>query len=147
MMTIEQLFTQIDIARQHSDEAADLVLRRFIRGRSHLPRPRPEMPTSNFGPRKELTELRPRHLLMVEEYGVAETYNRHELGQYFLTNWNRLFGTLRRSKAMEVPSDQLRKEMMVSRLLDLIEMRRSEYADERSEDQSNPVSGRMYAAA
>jgi hypothetical protein len=33
---------------------------------------------------------------------------------------------------MEVPSDQLRKELMISRLLDLIEMRRSEYADERS---------------
>jgi hypothetical protein len=77
-------------------------------------------------------ELRPRHLLMVEEYGVAETYNRDELGQYFLTNWNRLFGTLRRSKALEVPSDQLRKEIMISRLLDLIEMRGAEYADERS---------------
>jgi hypothetical protein len=132
MISIEQLFTQIGIARQHGDEAAALVLRRFIRGRSTLPRPRPVMPTFNFGPRKEFTELRPRHLLMVEEYGIAETYNRDELGRYFLTNWNRLFGTLRRSKAMEVPSDQLRKEMMISRLLDLIEMRRAEYADERS---------------
>ena len=29
------------------------------------------------------------------------------------------------------PSDQFRKELMVSRLLDLIEMRRAEYAEER----------------
>jgi hypothetical protein len=133
MMSIEQLFTQIDIARQHGgDESAALVLRRFIRGRSHLPRPRPVMPTFNFGPRKEFTELRPRHLHVVEEYGIAETYNRNELGQYFVTNWNRLFGTLRRSEAMEVPSDLGRKERMISRLLNLIEMRRDEYSAERA---------------
>ena len=88
------------------------------------------MPTFNFGRRRSLTELRPRHLLMVEEYGHRLDYDRDELGRYFLSNWNRLFGTIRRSKALEVKSDQLRKEMMVSRLLNLIEDRRAEYTDE-----------------
>jgi hypothetical protein len=34
---------------------------------------------------------------------------------------------------LEVPSDALRKAIMITRLLDLIEMRRAEYAAERSE--------------
>ena len=58
--------------------------------------------------------------------------DRGELGEYFITNWNRLFGTIRRSKALEETSDQLRKRFMIYRLLDLIEMRRAEYADERA---------------
>jgi hypothetical protein len=59
-------------------------------------------------------------------------YDRNALGEYFLANWYRLFGPLRKSKALEVPSDQFRKELMVSRLLDLIEGRRAEYAEERA---------------
>jgi hypothetical protein len=89
-----------------------------------------KMPVFNFGKRTELRELRPRHLLMVEEYGIAPTYDRETLGDYFLVHWNRLFGTLRRSKALKVPSDRLRKILMVDRLLDLIEGRRAEYAAE-----------------
>jgi hypothetical protein len=90
-------------------------------------------PTFNFGPRTELTELRPRHLLMVEEYRfVQHGYDRDALGEFFLANWYPLFGPLRRSKALEVSSDQFRKELMVSRLLDLIEMRRDEYDEERA---------------
>jgi hypothetical protein len=73
----------------------------------------------------------PRHLHMVEEYGFRSDYDRDALGEYFLANWYRLFGPLRESKALEVPSDQIRKELMVSRLLDLIEMR-AEYATERA---------------
>jgi hypothetical protein len=83
-------------------------------------------------PREHFTQFRDRHLLMVEEYGFRPDYNRDELQKYFLTSWNRLFGTLRKSKALEVPSDQFRKEIMVERLLRLIEMRRAEYADERA---------------
>jgi hypothetical protein len=94
---------------------------------------RPAMPSFNFGPRTELTELRPRHLLMVEEYGFdVHGFDRNALGDYFLANWYRMFGPLRRSNALEVPSDSQRKEIMVSRLPDLIEMRRAEYAAERS---------------
>jgi hypothetical protein len=98
-----------------------------------MTKPRPEMPPFNFGLRESLMELRPRHLLMVEEYGHTEVgYNRDALHDYFLLHWNRLFGTLRRSKAVEVPSDQLRKEVMIARLLDLIEGRQAEYREERS---------------
>lgn len=70
---------------------------------------------------------------MVEEHGFEEYgYNRDDLREYFLANWNRLFGTLRKSKAVEVPSDAHRKEIMIAQLLALIEMRRDEYAAERA---------------
>jgi hypothetical protein len=42
------------------------------------------------------------------------------------------YSVLRRSKALEVPSDQLHKELMVAQLPDLIEGRRQEYANERA---------------
>jgi hypothetical protein len=131
MTTLDLLWSQIDIARQQNDETAGLVLRRFIRSRSQTKRPRPEMGAFRRK-RESFMQLRDRHLLMVEEYGCRPDYDRDELREYFVTNWNRLFGTLRRSKALEVPSDRLRKEFMISRLLDLIEMRRAEYARERS---------------
>jgi hypothetical protein len=121
-------------APSHEDRMA--ILERFKATRAHLPRQRPTMPTFDWRPRKALTELRPRHLHMVEEYGFRRDYDRNALGGYFRANWYRLFGALRKSKALEVPSDQLRKELMVSRLLDLIEGRRAEYADERSEKSS-----------
>jgi hypothetical protein len=114
----------------HEDRMA--VMERFKATRAHLPRHRPTMPSFDWGPRTALTELRPRHLHMVEEYGFRRDYDRNALGDYFTVNWHRLFGAVRKSKALEVPSDQFRKELMVSRLLDLIEMRRAEYADERA---------------
>ena len=52
--------------------------------------------------------------------------------EYFSSNWYRLFGALRKSKAHEVPSDALRKLIMNHWLLDLIEIRRDEYAAERA---------------
>ena len=128
---LEIFWEQIDMARKTGDDT-ELILRRFSRARASEPKPRPKMHTFNFGGRKHFMELRPRHLHMVEEYGFGPDYDRDELRTYFLTNWNRLFGTIRKSKAMEVPSDQLRKELMVEQLLELIEMRRAEYADERA---------------
>jgi hypothetical protein len=68
-----------------------------------LPRHRPTMPTFDWRRRKALTELRPRHLHMVEEYGFRREYGRDALGEYFLANWYRLFGALRRSKAVRCP--------------------------------------------
>jgi hypothetical protein len=116
-------------------EGVQRLLHRWKVQRERRPKkefPPPKMPPFNFGPRTSLTELRPRHLLMVEEYGHQLEYDRDALRDYFLDNWYRLFGPLRKSKALEVPSDQFRKELMVSRLLDLIEMRRKEYANERA---------------
>jgi hypothetical protein len=114
-----------------SHEARLAAMERFKASLARLPREWPTMPAFDLGPRKAQTELRPRHLHMVEEYGFRSDYDRDALGEYFLANWYRLFGPLRESKALEVPSDQIRKELMVSRLLDLIEMR-AEYATERA---------------
>ena len=119
---LEIFWEQIDIARQNGDDdAATMALRRFSRARSEQVKPRPKMHTFNFGRRTHFMELRPRHLLMVEEYGFGPDYDRAELRTYFLANWNRLFGTIRKSKAHEVPSDQLRKELMVEQVLELID--------------------------
>lgn len=38
---------------------------------------------------------------MVEEYGHQREYDRDALRDYFLDNWYRLFGPLRKSKALE----------------------------------------------
>jgi hypothetical protein len=76
--------------------------------------------------------LRPRHLIWVEELGIAESYNRDDQYEYFMKHYNRLFGPLRRPKINEVPSDELRKGIMISLLLNLVEERRAEYADERA---------------
>jgi len=40
------------------------------------------MPAFDWGPRKALTELRPRHLHMVEEYGFCRDYDRNGLREY-----------------------------------------------------------------
>jgi hypothetical protein len=96
------------------------------------PRPLPTMPLFNNGKRKEFTELRPRHLHMVEEYGFKEHgYDRAATRDYFLENYDKLFGRLRR-KGQEVPNDEFRKYLIVFELLNLIDGRRAEYAMERA---------------
>jgi hypothetical protein len=82
--------------------------------------------------RRSLMHLRPRHLLWVEELGIRGNYDRTAMQEYFCANYNSFFGPLRRPKAKEVPSDGLRKFIMVSGLLDLVDGRRAEYAQERS---------------
>jgi hypothetical protein len=42
-----------------------------------------------------------RHLHMVEEHGDKHGYDRKALGDYFLKNYNRLFGSIRKSKALD----------------------------------------------
>jgi hypothetical protein len=98
--------------------------------------PKPEkrahpMQTFNFGKRTSLMELRPRHLVWVEEIGVADHYDRSEMHDYMMEHYDRLFGRLR-PKAKEVPMDAFRKSWMISQLLDLAETRRDEYAAERA---------------
>jgi len=115
------------------DKARSEILARNKAERAHLPRQWPTMPPFYHGPRTELTELRSRHLHMVEEHGFEKHgYDRKALGDYFLKNYNRLFGSIRKSKALEVQSDQFRKELIIHRLLDLIELRRQEYKNERA---------------
>jgi hypothetical protein len=132
MTELDIFWEQLDDARRRGDEeACRMALRRFVRARANRPKQRPKMKTFNM-PREHFMQLRDRHLHMVEEYGFQREYDRDELRKYFLANYQRLFGMLRKSKALEVPSDQLRKELMIEQLLELIEMRRAEYADERS---------------
>jgi hypothetical protein len=78
---------------------------------------------------------------MVEEHGIRAGYDREALAEYFTANWYRLFGALRKSKALEVPSDALRKSIMIHWLLDLIEMRRDEDAAARAARSLNLVAG------
>jgi hypothetical protein len=116
-----------------TDEARSEMLARREAQRAHLPRQWETMPTFERRPRKSIMDLRPAHLHMVEEHGFEKHgYDRNTLGDYFLANYDRLFGSIRKSKAREVPSDRFRKERIVHRLLDLIEGRRLEYSNERA---------------
>lgn len=82
------------------------------------PREPTPIDTFNFGPRRSLTELRPRHLHLVEELANRETYDRNAVRDWMLANYNFLFGAIRYRKAAEVPSDSSRKLIIISRLLD-----------------------------
>jgi hypothetical protein len=123
---INQLIVTADLASQQI-ELLQRVLNAPKPERRHAP-----MQTFKFGPRRSLCELRPRHLVWVEEIGVAESYDRSEMHDYLMEHYDRLFGPLRRPKSKAVASDSLRKSWMISNLLDLAETRRDEYAAERA---------------
>jgi hypothetical protein len=79
---------------------------------------------------------------MVEEYGLEKHgYDRTKTRDYFLENYDKLFGRLR-PKAKEVPSDEFRKYLMVFQLLHLIDGRRAEYAQERAGTLRTRISNR-----
>jgi hypothetical protein len=116
------------IAAPSSESRLEIMARRKAG-----PRQWEDMPSMERGRRKSIMDLTIKHLLQVEENGFQKDgYDRNALGEYFLANYTRLFGPIRKSKAREVPSDQFRKERIVHRLLDLIEGRRQEYSNERA---------------
>jgi hypothetical protein len=92
----------------------------------------PEMPAFNFGARQSLYELRPSALVLVEEHGYVTEPSLDVLRDHFLANYDKVFGRFRRRGDHEVPSDQLKKSILVERLVELIDQRRLEYAAERS---------------
>jgi hypothetical protein len=55
---------------------------------------------------------------LVEELEIRETCDRNDVRDWMLANYNFLFGAIRYRKSAEVPSDSLRKLIMISRLLD-----------------------------
>jgi hypothetical protein len=89
---------------------------------------KPEMPTFDRK-RREFHQLMPAYLIFVEEIGLWEHYNRSETHDWMMANYSRLFPSLRRCRADEVPSDRLRQSVMISQLLDLAEVRRTEISD------------------
>jgi hypothetical protein len=76
--------------------------------------------------------LRPRHLLWVEELGVRDHYDRAGMHDHMCEHYDALFGPLRRPKSKEVPSDRFRKSWMIGNLLDLVEARRAEIAEQNA---------------
>jgi hypothetical protein len=128
MTELEIFWNQLDDARSRGDDDAALIaLRRFAKARSKQVKPRPKMPAFH-SPRTHLMQLNNRHLDVIRDYGCEETYDRRKVEAYFMANYNKLFGSIRRSKGKEVPSDELRKSLLISQLLDLIELRREENA-------------------
>jgi hypothetical protein len=55
-----------------------------------------------------------------------------ELREMFTSNYHKVFGRFRRRGDPEVPSDSLKKNILVERLVGLIDQRRREYAVERA---------------
>jgi hypothetical protein len=82
-------------------------------------------PRTTYPKRESLMELRPHHLTIVELLARRRHYVRFDQHRFMLENWNRIFGALR-PKAKSPPSDGLRKSLMISRLLDLVDARRAE---------------------
>jgi hypothetical protein len=50
----------------------------------------------------------------------------------FTANYNKIFGRFRRRGDPEVSSDELKKSILIERLIGLIAQRRKEYAAERA---------------
>jgi hypothetical protein len=122
---LEIFYSQLDDAiGRGDDEAGRMALRRFARARSKQVKPRPVMPTPDKK-RASLMELRPRHLVTAEHIAGRKHYDRKSQHEFLCEHYNQIFGGGLRSKAKTVPSDDLRKSLMVSGLLDLVdEMRR-----------------------
>jgi hypothetical protein len=132
-MAGEQVQTVLELMRAHSTHPHQRAAQEWIEDVIDNPRPRGRTPIDvfNFGPRKSLTELRPRHLVWVAELVDDENYDRSKAHDYLIKNYNRLFGHLRFRKAAEVPSDRWRKMIIISRLLDIAETRKLEIAEDR----------------
>lgn len=127
MMTeLEIFYSQLDDAMSRGDdEAGRMALRRFSRARSKQIKPRPVMPHPDKK-RASLMELRPRHLATAEHIARRKHYDRRSQHEFMMLKWNSIFGGGLRSKAKTVPSDELRKSLMVSGILDIVEMRREQ---------------------
>jgi hypothetical protein len=88
-----------------TDEARSEIFVQSKAERAHLPRQWEDMPSMARGRRKSIMDLTIKHLLQVEENGFQKDgYDRNALGEYFLANYTRLFGSIRKSKALEVPA-------------------------------------------
>ncbi len=79
--------------------------------------------------RTSLMQLRPRHLEKVDRIARRPFFDRAIMHEFLLENYDRLFGALR-PKPKQVPSDELRKCLMILNLLDLIEARREELEED-----------------
>ena len=75
--------------------------------------------------RESLCQLRWKHLQHVDSMACDPDYNRSELHDKLLGNFDYFFGRLRRRRRDEVPSDQLRRCLMVSQILDQVDARRA----------------------
>jgi len=84
--------------------------------------------------RPSLMQLRPRHLDKIEILAKRRHYHRADQHDFMLQSYDRLFGALR-PKGKQVPSDELRKSLMLFGLLDLVQARR----DEIEEDDARAV--------
>jgi hypothetical protein len=82
-------------------------------------------PRKKYPRRESVMELRPRHLDMVERLARRRHYERDSDYDFILDRWNSIFGPLRNGKP-DVPSDKLRKSIMLTRLLDTVDERRAE---------------------
>jgi len=76
-------------------------------------------------------QLMPSHLEWVDELALREKYDRATMHDFFCERYHTYFLYLRGSKAKDVPADEFKRYLMVSRLLDLVDARRAEYEAEK----------------
>jgi hypothetical protein len=86
--------------------------------------------------RRTFMQLMPRHLQWVEKLSIRPIgngkpgrpgYDRNAMLSFYTEKYDQYFGCLRGSKAKGVPSDELRKFLMISQLLDIVDGQRAGY--------------------
>jgi hypothetical protein len=82
--------------------------------------------------RTSLMQLRPRHLATVEHIAKRKHYNSIDQHDFMLENYNRIFGAPLRPASKAVPSDELRKSLMIFRLLSMVQERRDEIEEDNA---------------
>jgi hypothetical protein len=94
--------------------------------------PKPEAPPPMMPvwdkQRRSFMQLMPCHLEWVDELATRPNYNRSVMLDFFCERYHTYFPYLRCSKAKDVPADEFKRYLMVSRLLDLADARRAEYS-------------------
>jgi hypothetical protein len=76
--------------------------------------------------RTSLLQLCPRHLATVEHIAKRKNYHAASQHDFMLENYNQIFGAPLMPASKAVPSDQLRKSLMILRMLSMVEERRDE---------------------
>jgi hypothetical protein len=134
-MTLDNLTDNLRAANDQTEVWQ--VMKSFIAARAAQPKPTPgyaqinvefyeELDASKKAKRTSLTQLRHRHLDQIDRVARRPHYDRESYQEYWLENYDRLFGPLRRPRSKETPFDiSWRKPLMIGLLLDKVEERRA----------------------
>ena len=80
--------------------------------------------------RESIWALRERHWAFVERLARRPSYNRLTQFEFMLPNYEKYFGPIRWPRSAAAPNDQLRKALLLAKLLDQVDARRLEIEED-----------------